>query len=301
MSSLTEFQETDESNDKIIKANTGQHVEQILKGLKENKTKIEEFRANFYPILFSFSFFLLLLMLVYTIAQSYDWQFERVWPHIVSYSKENGLVFGVLFTSLGVTLKLVFASLISALFLGLLLAGMNLSASPVAHLIAQSLVGIVRNTPLLMQLYLVYFVFAPIFSLTPFSAAVIALALFEGTYIAEIFRAGFRSISHTQWEAGFSLGFSTMQSARIIVLPQAIQNVLPSLIGQIVSLIKDTSLVSAIAVADLTMRASELISETYLSFEIWIIVALFYLVLTSSVSIPLAFFAKRKNKNMKRQ
>ncbi len=305
MSSLTDFQDTNEETSKKntsmkIKANTGLHVDQILENLQKKKTLVEAFRTNFYPILFSTSFFFLLALLIFSVAQSYNWQFDRVLPHIVSYTAENGLVFGVLVTSLGVTLQLVFASLALALFLGLLMAFMNLSASPVAHLISKSIVGIVRNTPLLMQLYLVYFIFAPIFSLTPFMAAVIALALFEGTYMAEIFRAGFSSISHTQWEAGFSLGFSTAQSARIIVLPQAIQNILPSLIGQIVSLIKDTSLVSAIAVADLTMRASELISETYLSFEIWIIVALFYLILTSSVSIPLALFAKKRAKAIKR-
>ncbi len=257
--------------------------------------KIKEMRANLFPFMFSASFFVLLILLISYIAQSYNWQFDKVLPHIISYT-ENGLVAGILLKSLVVTVQLVIVSLIIALFLGLLLAGMNLSASPVANLIAKTFIGIVRNTPLLMQLYLVYFVFAPIFSLTPFLAASLALACFEGAYMAEIFRAGFKSVPHTQWESGFSLGFNTLQVGRIIVLPQAITNIFPSLIGQAVSLIKDTSLVSAIAVAELTLRASELISETFLSFEIWIIVALFYLILTSCVSIPAYIYAKHKKK-----
>ncbi len=257
---------------------------------------MENMRKNIFPLLFCASFFLLLCLGVMHIANAYTWQFGKVWPHIITFD-DGGVLFGVLLTSLGVTIKLVAVSLVLALVLGLVLAGMNISSSPVAHLLAKSFIGIVRNTPLLMQLYLVYFVLAPLLSLDAFFAACIAIACFEGAYMAEIFRAGFNSVPFTQWEASFSLGFNTFQSVKFIILPQAVNNVLPSLIGQIVSLIKDTSLVSAISVADLTLRASELISETYLSFEIWLIVAALYLLLTSSVSIPLAYYERRSKKN----
>lgn len=260
-----------------------------IRFLKPNR--MEELRTNFYPILFSLSFFTLFFFILYSVASSYNWQFSRVFPHILSFT-EDGLIFGVLAKSLIVTLELVGVSLILALFIGIVLASMSLSSSPVVIALAKAFVGIVRNTPLLMQLYLVYFVFAPIFSLSPFFSACLTLAFFEGAYMAEMFRAGFQSVPFTQWETGLSLGFSTGQVRNIIVLPQAVHNILPSLTGQIVSLIKDTSLVSAISVADLTLRASELISETYLSFEIWLIVALFYLILTSFVSIPLSMYAK---------
>ncbi len=256
---------------------------------------INEIRTNIYSAIFSFSFILLAIMLFTSIAYSYNWQFSKILPHIISYT-ENGLIAGVLLKSVFVTVELVSVSLILALGIALLLASMNLSASPVANLLAKGFIGIVRNTPLLMQLYLMYFVFAPIFSLSPFFAAALTLACFEGSYMAEIFRAGFKSVTHTQWEAGFSLGFSTLQTGRIVVLPQAISNIFPSLIGQVVSLIKDTSLVSAVAVAELTLSASELISKTFLSFEIWLIVALFYLILTSCVSIPANLYAKYQQK-----
>ncbi len=263
---------------------------------KVQRTTMENIRKNIFPILFSASFFVFLYLGIFHVSKVYSWQFEKVLPHIITFD-ENGFTLGILVSSLSITLQLVLVSLILALCIGLLLAAMNLSASPVAHLLAKSFIGIVRNTPLLMQLYLVYFVFAPSLALSPFFAACLAIACFEGAYMAEIFRAGFKSVPFTQWEAGFSLGFNTMQTGRFIVLPQAVNNVLPSLIGQIVSLIKDTSLVSAISVADLTLRASELISETYLSFEIWLIVAAFYLLLTSFVSIPLAYYEKYLKKN----
>ncbi len=261
----------------------------------KKKYTFEEVRAKLYPFLFSAAFIGCVVYLIVNIAHMYNWQFEKVMPHIISYG-EDGLIFGILLKSILITVQLIGVSLLLALFLGILLAAMNLSASPVANLIAKSFIGIVRNTPLLMQLYLIYFVFAPIFSFTPFIAACVALACFEGAYMAEIFRAGFKSVPFTQWEAGFSLGFGTMSVGRIVVLPQAVNNILPSLTGQIVSLIKDTSLVSAISVAELTLRASELISQTFLSFEIWLIVALFYLILTSCVSIPLTLYAKQKQK-----
>ncbi len=258
-------------------------------------SKIKELRTNLYSIVFSLSFLLLSLLLILSVAQSYDWQFAKVLPHIISYG-EDGLIFGVLLKSILVTVELVLLSLLLALGIALLLASMNLSASPVANLLARGFVGIIRNTPLLMQLYLMYFVFAPIFSMPPFLAAALTLACFEGAYMAEIFRAGFKSVTHTQWEAGFSLGFNTLQVGRIVVLPQAISNIFPSLIGQVVSLIKDTSLVSAVAVAELTLTASELISKTFLSFEIWLIVAMFYLILASLVSVPANYYAKSQQR-----
>ncbi len=260
-----------------------------------NKTTLaEKIRANSYPLFFNLLFFLAIIYFVISISESYNWRFDRLVPYIINFSAQ-GISAGLLLNSIIITLQLVVLGLVLATIVGLVLAIMNLSSSPVARLFAKSFIGLVRNTPLLMQLYLVYFVFAPAFGFNNFVAAALALAFFEGAYMAEIFRAGFLSVSHTQWEAGFSLGFNTTEVGKIIVLPQAVSNVLPSLTGQLVSLIKDTSLVSTIAVADLTMRASEIIAETYLAFEVWLVVALFYLILTSCVSIPATFYAKHKN------
>jgi polar amino acid transport system permease protein len=175
-----------------------------------------------------------------------------------------------------------------------MLAAMKLSASPVARLLASGTVGALRNTPLLMQLFMVYFVAAPVLGMGPFASAVLSLALFEGAYIAEIFRAGMLSIPRSQWEAALSLGMPVSTAARLVVVPQALRLVLPPLAGQLVSLIKDTSLVSAIAVADLTMRARVVITDTFLSFEIWLLTAAIYLMLTLMVSIPAKLLERKE-------
>ena len=153
--------------------------------------------------------------------------------------------------------------------------------------------GCLRNTPLLLQLFCVSFLFAPAIGVGPFGAAVLALGLFEGAYMAELFRAGLQSVPRAQWEAGISLGLGVWNTLRLVILPQAVRRMLPPLTSQLVSLIKDTSLVSAIAVADLTMQAQVLIADTFLAFEIWLIVAALYLALTLCVALPARWMERR--------
>ena len=155
------------------------------------------------------------------------------------------------------TLGIAAAGFCLATVLGLGAAVLRLAPWPVGRLLAGAYVGALRNTPLLLQLFFVYFLLSPLFALGPF-----------------------------QWEAGLSLGFGTAETLRLVILPQAMRRMLPPLTSQIVTLIKDTSLVSAIAVADLTMRAQEVIAETFLAFEIWLLTAGIYLALTLCVSLP---------------
>jgi polar amino acid transport system permease protein len=143
---------------------------------------------------------------------------------------------------------------------------------------------LIRNTPLLVQLFFIYFVFAPVLGIGRFTAGVLALSLFEGAYASEIFRAGIVSIDKGQWEAAHSLGLSAIHTYRYIILPQAIRRILPPLTSQAVSLIKDSALVSTVAIYDLTMQAQVIISETFLTFEVWFTVAAIYLVLTVVLS-----------------
>ncbi len=119
------------------------------------------------------------------------------------------------------------------------------------------------------------------------------MRLFEGAYASEIFRAGIVGIDKGQWEAGYSLGFSTLQNFRYIVFPQAIRNILPPLTGQAVALIKDSSLVSVIAIYEMTMVANEIVSETFLTFEIFFTVAGIYLLLTFALSRITAYLESR--------
>lgn len=245
-----------------------------------------------------FSLILIFLgFILYEQANSiYNWHWSRVWRYIGRFS-EQGFQSGLLMEGFFVSIKLILWSMFLTLVFGFLLAMARLSTSPVLVLLASSCISFFRNTPLLLQLFIVYFIFAPIFGLSSFQSAVLSLMLFEGVYVAEIFRAGILTVPVNQWEASYSLGFGLIRTYYHVVFPQTLHNIIPSLAGQLISLIKDTSLVSAIAVMDLTMRARELIAETYLSFEIWIIVAIFYFVLTIPVSLAsslYAWFEKRK-------
>jgi polar amino acid transport system permease protein len=110
------------------------------------------------------------------------------------------------------------------------------------------------------------------------------LSLFEGAYASEILRAGIVSIHRGQWEAAFSLGLNSYQTYRTIILPQAIRRILPPLSSQAISLIKDSALVSTIAIYDLTMQGQAIIAKTFLVFEVWFTVAAIYLAMTLMLS-----------------
>lgn len=249
---------------------------------------VERLARAWRPLLLLFLLLALAWRIGSSAAENYRWQWYRVWSFIGTL-EDGAFIPGPLLEGLAVTLQLVASSLLLAALTGSVVAFLRLSASPVARLMAGVFLGAVRNTPLLMQLFVVYFVVAPVFGLGPFASAALALGLFEGSYLAEIFRAGVTGLPRTQWEAAFSLGMDTATACRHVILPQALRHVLPPLAGQAVSLIKDTSLVNAIAVADITMRGRVIITDTFLSFEIWLLVAAVYLFLTLLVSL----FARR--------
>ena len=133
----------------------------------------------------------------------------------------------------------------------------------------------------------------PILGMDRFTSAILALSLFEGAYASEIFRSGIVSIEKGQWEAAYSLGLNTIQSYRTVILPQAVRRILPPLTGQAVSLVKDSALVSTIAIFDLTMRGQAIVAETYLTFEIWFTVAGLYLSMTVLLSMTVRVMEKR--------
>jgi polar amino acid transport system permease protein len=194
---------------------------------------------------------------------------------------------------LAVTFQIAVTSLVLAPIIGLIAALMRLSGSLVARGMARIYIELIRNTPLLVQLFFIYFVLSPILEISAFASAVLALSLFEGAYASEVFRAGIQSIHRNQWEAAFSLGLGTWRTYRLVILPQAIRHILPPLTSQAISLVKDSALVSTIAIYDLSMQAQAIISETYLVFEIWFTVAIVYLVITISLSVTVAHMEKK--------
>ncbi len=224
----------------------------------------------------------------------YNWQWYRVPPYL--YRIENGLFYpGPLLRGLGITLELTGWSLLLTVILGLTAALLQRSTSWVGHAVARIYIEMIRNTPLLVQLYLVYFILAPLLDIDRFAAAVLALAIFEGAFAAEIFRAGIEAIPQGQWEGGRSLGLSPYIVYRFVILPQAIRLVLPPLTGLAISLIKHSSIVSVIAVADLTTEGRNLIADTFMTFELWFTVAALYLGLTTSLSLLVSRLEQRQS------
>ena len=242
-------------------------------------------------------FMLLLGLLGWLLARGaeqmgYQWQWYRV-PQYLGHIAENGFTPGPLVQGIGVTLKITGISLILAFTAGLLTALARLSSSIMANLIARVYLETIRNTPLLVQLFFIYFVLAPVLGINGFTAAVISLSLFEGAYASEILRAGILSIPRSQWEAAYSMGLDSYLTYRLVIVPQAVRNVLPPLTSQAISLVKDSALVSTIAIYDLTMQGQIIIAQTYLVFELWFTIAAIYLVINTSLAAAVRFMEGR--------
>ncbi|GAU07831.1 amino acid ABC transporter permease [Desulfoplanes formicivorans] len=214
----------------------------------------------------------------------YNWQWYQVPRYLFTWNEE-GFTLGPLLTGLIVTLKITGWSLVFAFAIALTTAMMRLSGSFMARSVSRVYLEFIRNTPLLIQIFFLYFVISPIIGLDRFAIAVLALSLFEGAYASEIFRAGIRSIPKGQWEAGYSLGMTSFDLYRLVILPQTLRRIAPPLTSQGISLIKDSALVSTIAVYDLTMQGQAIIADSFLTFEIWFTVAAIYLVLTGFLSL----------------
>ena len=138
-----------------------------------------------------------------------------------------------------------------------------------------------------------YFIVAPIVGIDRFWTGVLCLSFFEGSFAAEIIRAGIQSVAKGQTEAANALGFNRINRYRDIILPQAVPLILPPMTGLVINLIKHSAIVSVIAVADLTTEGLNIISETFLAFEIWFTVAAIYLVVTVSLSLFVSWLESR--------
>jgi polar amino acid transport system permease protein len=215
---------------------------------------------------------------------TYNWQWYRI-PQYIFHFENGSFTAGPLLNGLGVTFQITGVSLIIAFLVALVTALLRLSNSFLGRALARGYLEFIRNTPLLVQIFFIYFVLGPILGISRFFSAVLALSLFEGAYGSEIFRSGIVSVHRGQWEAARSLGFNIFNTYRYIILPQAMRRILPPLTGQAVSLVKDSALVSTIAIYDLTMRGQEIIAETYLAFEVWFTVAAIYLLITVTLSM----------------
>ena len=222
----------------------------------------------------------------------YQWQWYRI-PQYLWQITDQGLSWGPLVQGLGVTLQITAVSMGLMLAIGLGTALLRMSGSWAGRGVARAYMELIRNSPLLIQIFFLYFVVAPILDISAFWAAVLALSLFEGAYASEIFRAGITSIDKGQWEAAKSLGMSPYAMYRNVILPQAVRRVLPPLTSQAISLIKDSALVSTIAILDLTQQGRIIDAETFLTFETWFTVAAIYLAINLTLSGVVRVLDKR--------
>ena len=210
------------------------------------------------------------------VALDYNWQWYRV-PRYFFKETDGAWVSGPLLLGFWMTLKITAMSSVFTIVVGFLVALASRSSLVTLRGLSRSYVEGVRNTPLLVQLYLFYFMMANVLGTDPFWTGVFALAFFEAAFAAEIFRSGFDAVPSGQWDASRALGLGKGKIYRLVVVPQMMPLILPPMANLGVNLFKHSSIVTIIAVPDLTNEARNIISETYLVFEIWFAVAAMYI------------------------
>jgi len=237
--------------------------------------------------------FYFLIIFIFFIGISF-WSFQEIgyeWNWISIFEYRAKFIDGFI-TTIWISICALILSVLIALVNAFLLG----SQSSFLNALGTFYVELVRGTPLLVQLLLIFYVFAQSFGIdNRYLVGIFTLALFSGAYVSEIFRAGLESIPKAQWDAARVMGLTDGKILRLIILPQAFRVVLPPLAGQFISLIKDSSLLSVIAISELTLNAQEVNSFTYSTLESYIPLALLYLLLT----LPLSQIIKVLEKKMK--
>lgn len=203
--------------------------------------------------------------------------------------------FPLLLLGAGITVQITALSVGFGLLIGMCVSLARLSRIMPLKLLAAVYTDFIRGTPLLVQIFIIYFAMPLVLGtrIDPFVAAISACSINSGAYVAEIFRAGIQSIDKGQMEAGRSLGMSWAQTMRYIIMPQAFKRIIPPLGNEFIAMLKDSSLVSVIGFEELTRRGQLIIARTYGSFEIWMTVAFIYLVMTLTISRLVAYLERR--------
>ena len=203
--------------------------------------------------------------------------------------------FPLLLMGAGVTIQITALSVSFGMLIGMFVGMARLSQIKAVKFLAAMYVDFIRGTPLLVQIFLIYFALPMIVGqrIDPLIAAITACSVNSGAYVAEIFRAGIQSIDKGQMEAGRSLGMTWAQTMRFIILPQAFKRIIPPLGNEFIAMLKDSSLVSVIGFEELTRRGQLIIARTYGSFEIWLTVAFIYLIMTFTISRLVDYLERR--------
>jgi polar amino acid transport system permease protein len=194
-----------------------------------------------------------------------------------------------------ITFKVTIGAILLAIVFGLIAGLGRISSNRFINGTASLYVEVIRGIPLLVQLFYIYYALGRFVKIPDMFSAIIAMAFCYGAYMAEIFRAGIQSIPKGQMEAALSLGMSRRQAMRQVILPQAFKVVLPPIGNEFIALLKDSSLVSILAVSDLLRRGREYASETFNYFETYTVIALIYLIMTLFFSKLISIMEERLN------
>lgn len=215
----------------------------------------------------------------------YHWNWDAIYGY-----REN------LFKGWRVTVLISLASLVLSTLIGVVFALLRRSALLPLRYLGQIYVEVIRGTPLLVQILIFYYVLGTAFHVGDrYLAGILILSCFSGAYMSEIIRAGIESVGESQIESARAIGFTRSQTYRYVIFPQALRLTLPPMAGQLVSLIKDSSLLSIIAVNEFTQAARDVNSATYSTLESYLPLALGYLVLT----LPISIWTRRLEQRMR--
>ena len=226
-------------------------------------------------------------------SMEYRWQWYRL-PRYFWRVIDGELIWGPLINGLFVTLEIAAWGMVLTLLIGLIRAILRFSDSIAGRILARIYLETIRNTPLLVQISIFYFVLQPILGINnPLWTGILCLAFYEGAFASEIIRAGINSVPKGQFEASTSVGLGGVKTYIYVVLPQAVRLMLPPLTGILVNLVKHSAILSFVAVFELTTEARNLIGDTFMSFEVWFVVGPMYLVITITLSSFVSWLERR--------
>ena len=211
---------------------------------------------------------------------------------------------GILLEGVWITIKVSLIAIVFGILIGVAAGLSRISSNPALKWTAITYIELIRGSPLLVQIFIWYFVLGTLINtimikqqvgatIPPLWFGVAALAFFTGAYVAEMVRAGIQSIHRGQTEAARSLGMNYVQMMVHVILPQAMRRILPPLAGQFISLIKDSSLLGIIAIRELTKATREVVTTSLQPFELWFVCAILYLILTFSLSMWVQYLERR--------
>ncbi len=234
---------------------------------------------------------LIVLLLVSAVSYAFlaGFAYKFSWSTLWEYRHRNRLIQGW-----WVTLQVSAASLILSTILGLLIMFGQRARFLLIRCLSRFYIEIIRGTPLIVQILFAYYVIFERLRLNdPFWAGILIISGFAAAYLSEIFRAGIESVPKSQIDSARAIGLSPMQTYIHVIFPQAIRQVLPAYAGQSASLVKDSSLLFAIAVNEFTFTARKVNSDTFSPFETFLVLALGYLILTLPISYISRYLEKR--------